>query len=199
MFISASSISDVINTIQKEFIYKEVLGKYFPKKEIREEFFQELALYLCENKEKVVDIYNKKYFQYYFITICKNQVKSSSSSWHLNFRKKPYLLIESLPEQQGEISPLFEDSPETIEKDRQHKLNIIDKALSHYQSLDPKFKLQADLFKAHYKDGLSIRQISKKFFNMPPTTIHDNITQTKVMIKWFAKKHYGIDDCQEHN
>jgi predicted DNA-binding protein YlxM (UPF0122 family) len=69
------------------------------------------------------------------------------------------------------------------------KITIINKALNHYQELDPYFKASADFFKAHYVDGLSIRTISKKFFDTPATTVHRHIKEVEILVKYYIKKH----------
>ena len=48
MFISADTANRVYELACKDFIYKEVLRKYFPNKSVRQEFENEAWLYLLE-------------------------------------------------------------------------------------------------------------------------------------------------------
>jgi RNA polymerase sigma factor (sigma-70 family) len=197
MFISASCINDIVNSIQKEYIYKEALLKYFPKKEIREEFFQEAMLYILERPEHMIEIYNAKYFKYWFLNMVKNQVISNNSDWHRNFRKPLTQLTDNLPEETEEPNHFEQEEIEYEHKKKKFKLKLINQALDHYMNLDPTFKADGLIFHMYYIDGLTMRQISDKMFDTPLTTIYRSIQSTEHMVRWYIKKHHPnikIDD-----
>ena len=120
MFISADTANRVYELACKDFIYKEVLRKYFPNKSVRQEFENEAWLYLLEHPEKTVEVWNQKWFHYYFIALVKNQVLSNSSNWHLNFRKSKHELMDVMPEETVEDNHFHE-------QDEQLKINIKEK------------------------------------------------------------------------
>jgi DNA-directed RNA polymerase specialized sigma24 family protein len=173
----------------KDFIYEEVLRKYFPKKEIRSEFEQEIWLYLLENPDKTLEVYNAKYFKYYFISIVKRQVISNSSNWHVNFRKPNMDITDTILEQGEEYNPLETEEQQIKLLDKETKLQLVEDALNHFQQRDKEFKVSADFFRCHYYEGMSIRQISKKFFNTPPTTVFENIHKASTLIKHYYRKY----------
>jgi RNA polymerase sigma factor (sigma-70 family) len=190
MFISASCINDIINSIQSEYIYKEALIKYFPKKEIRDEFSQEAYLYILERPEHMIDIFNKRYFKYWFLNMVKNQVMSNSSSWHLNFRKPQQQLMENPPEETEEYNYFQEEDDKEEKEKKQLKLRIVEQAIAHFQKLDPKSKSSFDIFKLYYYEHLSIREISKRFFDTPSSTIWEHLKEAEVLIKHYINKYH---------
>ncbi len=188
MFISAATIYVVFELMQKDFFYEEMLRKYFSKKDTREEFNQELMVFLFENPDKITDIWNKKYFKYYYLSVVKNQVMSSTSSWHKNFRKPLNQLVDSIPEQTEEVNFFIEE--ELLEKEKLNKKKIIciNKALNHFEALDPWFKTNSVFFKEYYIKNLNIRDISKKY-KASSSTVHRQIHEAKHMVRWWIKKY----------
>lgn len=195
--MSAKTVHEVFDMTRKDFIYDEVLKKYFPKKEIRDEFHNHLWLQFFENSGSTVNAHNNKYFKYYFIAAVKNQVISNSSNWHNTFRKPQFELREELPEETEEFNH-FQDEEEEREKEiKKNKIALVNDALNHFLRLDPNFKVSRDMFKAHYEDGLSIRQISKKFFGTPPTSCYEYIKNAEALIQHYIRKHghkYDLDE-----
>lgn len=191
MFLSADTIYTMFNMMQKDNFFNEVLCKYLPKKDIREEFNQELNVYLFENPDKMVGIWNQKYFKYYYINLVKNQIISSSSPWHKKFRKPNFELMEKMPEESEEMECFAFEEYKLNSKIRKTKIKLINKAIKHYLEIDPAFKPNADFFKEHYINGLSIRAIGKKYFNTPHSVVHEYIQEAKIKIKFYIKKHHS--------
>ena len=190
MFITADTVHLIFNLIQKEYIYEEVLRKYFPKKDIRDEFYNEMWLYFFEHPDRIVEVWNKKQFKYYYIGLIKNQVLSNSSSWHLNFRKPQQSLMEHLPEDTEEYNYFQEEEEQEEKEKKKFKLRVIEEALQHFQKLDPKFKPSADIFRLYYYENMSIREIGKKFFDSPPTTIFEHLKEAEVLVKHYKNKYH---------
>ena len=187
--MSAATIQQVYDLMQKDFVYKEVLYKYFPKKDIRDEFNQELILYIFEHPERIIEVWNSKSFKYYYIGLVKNQVLSNDSNWHNKFRKPQQQLIDELPEQTEEPDYFEEEEIQEQKEKKKIKLRIIEQAIAHFLKLNPKSKSSFDIFKLYYYENLSIREISKRFFNTPPTTIFDHLKEAEVLIKWYVEKY----------
>lgn len=194
MFISAATANKVYELASKDFIYKEVLRKYFPNKSMRTEFEQEAWLYLLEHPDKTVEVWNKKFFHYYFIALVKNQVLSNSSNWHLNFRKYKHELLDIMPEESIEENPFQEQDDKITKAVKEKKLEIIDAALNHFLRLDPYFKPSADVFRLHYYEGMSIRQISKQFYDEPTTSVWELIKNAEVLVKGYVRKYHSNID-----
>lgn len=189
MFISASCVNDIIMVMEKEFLYDEVFRKFFPNKDTRDEFKQETYLYILEHPERVVQVYNEKWFRYWFIAMVKQQVQSNSSSWHINFRK-PLMNLSNEVRETGEEEDFFAFENELRnEKIKKTKIKLINEALNHYIKIDPMFKPSADFFKEHYVKGMTIRAIGEKYYNTPPTSVYARIREAKEKIKYYIKKH----------
>lgn len=189
MFISASCVNDIIMIMEKEFLYEEVFRKFFPKKEIRDEFKQETYLYILEHPERIIQVYNEKWFKYYFISMVKKQVQSNSSSWHLNFRKHSMDLNNEMKEMAEEDNFFAFEEEKLNEKIKKTKVKLINEALNHYTKLDPMFKPSADFFKEHYVKGMTIRAIGEKYYNTPPTSVYERIREAKEKVRYYIRKH----------
>lgn len=190
-FISADTIYTMFNLMQKDSFFDEVLSKYFPKKEIKEEFSQELYMYIFEHPDKMVSIWNQHYFRYYFINMIKNQVISSSSKWHKNFRRNNIINYTDAPlDTEDDTNPFIEIESIRKEKLDKKRITAINKALNHYETLNPWFKTNAVFFKEHFVEGLSFREISKKYHNTPISTIHYAIREAVILVRWHITKHH---------
>lgn len=115
-------IDKILNEIcKKGSIYDEIMSNVLnPRLDLKPELISELALSFLENKEKIVDVYEKGYFKYYFINACRNQVHSSTSSFHKNIRIKDYEYIDNyiglLDEDDIDQKIEFEKRLETIQE-----------------------------------------------------------------------------------
>ena len=190
LFITAGTANKVYELATKEFVYQEVLRKYFPNKKVRVEFEQEAWLYMLEHPEKIIDVWNKKFFIYYFISMVKNQVLSNSSSWHIKFRKTQYQLVEILPEESEEQNPFQNEEEQEKINIKLKKIQLVEEALQHFMRIEPRHKPSIDMFRLYYYENLSIRDISKKFFNTSITTCWEHVEEAKVLVKWYIKKYY---------
>lgn len=190
VFLTADTANKVYELASKDFIFEEVLRKYFPNKKIREEFTNEIWLYLLEHPDRTVQVWNQRYFKYYFIGMVKNQVLSNSSSWHLNFRKTQYQLPEIMPEQSCDYDAFKKEENQIDQMVKLKKIELINNAISHYLKINPHFKPSADIFILYYFEGLSIRQISESFFSTPPTTIWEHLKEAEVLVKFYIRKYH---------
>ena len=79
MFISASTRDEVFSLVLKDKIYEDILYKFLSNKKERDEFRQHLWLQLCQMpNEKIITSWNQRWFQYLFVSVVKNVIKSSS-------------------------------------------------------------------------------------------------------------------------
>lgn len=177
--------------MESDFFYSEVLSKFLPKKDIRDEFKQEIYLYLLEHPERILEVYNKQYFKYYFINLVKQQVLSSTSSWHKTFRRNDFINYTDAPLDMEDDTNVYAEI-ESLKKEKLNKKRItaINKALNHYEQLNPWFKTNSVFFKEHFIEGLSFREISKKYHNTPISTIHYAIREAVILVRWHITKHH---------
>jgi RNA polymerase sigma factor (sigma-70 family) len=119
------------------------------------ELISELAISFMTNETKVNKALKDNYFEYYFINAVKNQVHSSTSSFHKNCRKT----ITSDVEIEW-LDNHIDDSDEEIQykmlNERQNDaLNeVLDNTSVTY--------FQSEIFKMYYVEGKTYRQIEKE-------------------------------------
>lgn len=199
MYISASTIQQVYNLILNDKFYEDILKKFLTNKNQRNEFRQELWIYICEMPEKkILDAWNRRYFKYLYVAIVKNQVASKSSRWHLKFRSpqidgKRIEFVEDYENSEDIFS--FEESAETeiIKKEKleefEKKLLIISDTINKIRFTNPKFFVKSELFKMYYYEEQSYRDIAKKT-KIPLVTVFAYVKEAEQTIKDYIDKHY---------
>ncbi|CAA6810305.1 MAG: Unknown protein [uncultured Sulfurovum sp.] len=139
------------NTILYDAINKN-LGSYNLHK--RDELISEIAISLCSNRKKINKIIEKKEFLYYFLMILRNQIKSSTSSFHKNCREtitsnfnvvdKSFETIDVSNEDEIEYNQMVEGKRELVKIARESvKVSWFD----------------AEIFKLYFDEGMTYREI----------------------------------------
>ena len=131
---------------------------------------------MCENKKKVKDAIDKKYFNYLFIRIIKINNSGSNSDYSRRWRVKEQIQAEN-----SNIS--FEDGKDLIE----NKILIEDIFNKKDQFLINYFEER--IFTLYYEEGLSYRKIGIHL-NVHFTLVHKRLTG---FIIPRIKKLYKID------
>lgn len=196
MLITADTVHKVFELVHKEAFFEDVLRKYFPSKKTRTEFKNELWLYFFESPEKTIEAFNKNYFKYLYLSIIKNWVISTSSTWHKKFRKNEHSLMEHIPEVEDETDLEIGDQrrldPQTA---KELKLRLINDALDYYLKLDPTLIADITWFKYHYMEKLSFDSIAERLnkgkpkkLNTCKKTVGNRIKYVEVLVKYYIRK-----------
>ena len=196
----------ILQLITQDPIYETILQKYFSDVEERNEFRQFLWLQICETpNEKIESIWHKGYFLYWYCSVIKNQVISSSSRWHKEHRTSSHKLNNIL----FDCDDMLE-SPETTRKNKylnqaiefildtnteeskiihkeigmenKKKVLMISEAIGHHLNRDPKLKTEFDLFNMYHQDGLTYREIQNKT-RIPLSGVFRYIKDAEILIK----------------
>lgn len=137
---TGSEFDEIINTI--------IRPNYHQKPEL----ISELAVSYFSNEENVIKAIRNNYFKYFFIRSVKNQVHSSTSSFHKNCRKS---IGADLSDNFDEIDAMDDIMrKELIEE----KYNIIKDALDKVRVT----YFQSEIFKMYYFKNYTYRQIEKE-------------------------------------
>lgn len=209
MFITASTNSQVYDHILKDKFYEDMLKKFVKNKQDRQELKQYVWISICQmNEEKLIAIWNKRQFKYYYVNIVKNQVQSSDSYYHRLYRKFKKMDIGEEKKHEKDIEArqakfretedfvLFSDSEKNIEEqiieqetkqENQIKLNLIEKALIKMVKDEPLLFVQAELFKLYYKQNMTYREIEEKT-KIPRTSVFQYVNLAKFHIKQYINK-----------
>lgn len=153
-----NQIETIINEIYREGSeYDEIVKNIlYPNIELKAELLSEIFITWLEKPEKIIDIYNQGYLKYYFVMAVKNQVKSSTSSFHKNIRKTNNLNID-------DVSYDLEwcDGKDDIEVaiDNYNKLQVLKQGLNN---LDINF-FDRVMFEEYYYQNKSYRKIGKEY------------------------------------
>lgn len=196
MFLTADTVHKIFTFTEADSFFEEMLRKFLPKKSERMEFKNELWLYLFEHPEKTIESWNNKYFKYFFVSILQRQIKSTTSNWHINFRKNKHQLVDFVPEQESKDPDSDELWKQELTRCKQLKLikrDSLEEALNHYERIDPPFKFEATVFRLYFFDGLNLREIAKRYNNhLNITTFSLAIKSACTMIHWYFKKRNKI-------
>ena len=131
------------------------------------------------NEEKLLEIWNKKYFKYFFIRIATNQFKSTSSNFDKTYRN----------DRRKEITTInldfFNDEEITDEEDVvDFKIIMINQVKEFIKTLH---WYDAKLFEMYYYQKMTYSQIAKQT-NIPKISIWDNVTTTMSDLKQYLNK-----------
>lgn len=186
----------VINEMISNTFYESVLKKYLSNKDERDEFRQVLWVILLEMDEnKLIKYYDTKCLQYVYIGIINNQIKSSSSPWHRKHRleKANDSLIRdknannpnnNSNNDSGDMTNSLNDEEDTslyditYKENMEIKLDYIENKLNDIIKNDAFMIRDVTVFKMHFIEELTYREISKKTL-IPVTSIFNYIKNIK--------------------
>jgi hypothetical protein len=134
-------------------IYDEIINNLIqPRFDLKPELISEIALSYLENKEKIEDIYEKNYFQYYFIRTVKNQIHSSTSSFRKMVTIKDNEFIDNYD---------FPDDGDDITNKiaREEKINQVEELFKETK----KTWYKERIWDEYFYNGMSFRDIQKKY------------------------------------
>ena len=157
--------SSDLNTIAQNIIKDET------KRDI---ILQDFLYWMAENRKKVEEAIEKKYFKYLFIRIIKINNNGSHSDYSRRWQIKDGLSIDSIQL-----------------RDNTNEYNLSKKVMIEYildnRETFLKNFFEETIFKLYYEEGLSYRQIGEHL-NIHFTTIHKRITEHIIpRIKEFLK------------
>jgi DNA-directed RNA polymerase specialized sigma24 family protein len=180
----------IFQEVLKNPIYSTIIAKYMTNKDDREEFTQFIWLILSEiPHEKIEAIWEKNQFLWYYCGIIKNQVISSNSKWHKEYRLPNQRLIDyEHYEQYNNYNEIIEDdSLNELEyiadlKEKKQKQNQIDMAIHEETKRNPLLITEFALFNMKYKDNLSYREIAAKT-RIPTSSVFQYVKNAEILIK----------------
>lgn len=185
---STTTREEVINHIIKATWLEEALRKYFPGKQMRDEFRQEFFLIILQMKEeKLIKYYDNKESRNELRGVClgiiSNQVRSCSSAWHRKYRKRQQQQVEY-----DVLSFCIEDEADQILQHKNDKevdyvfLESIETTLEGYIKKDPYLRRDVAIFKMHTFDKLSYTKISDKT-NISIASISKYVNNIKFLLR----------------
>lgn len=185
---STTTKEEVVNHIIKATWLEEALRKYFPSKQIRDEFRQEFFLIILQmNEEKLIRYYDNKETRNELRGVClgiiSNQVRSCSSAWHRKFRKRQQQEVEY-----DVLAFCLEDEADKIFQQKNDKevdyifLETIEQVLEGYIKKDPYLRRDVAIFKMHTFDKLSYTKISDKT-NISIASISKYVNNIKFLLR----------------
>jgi len=160
--LTADTLTKMFYLLSNDSFYEEILHKFLPKKDERNEFRQMLHLSICE-MPKVLTYWNNGFFKWIYIKMIKNNVCSSTSRWHYQMRKKDgFGLYEDI--ENFQIEEITEETEFEIElQDKiQNKINLIDSIVEQKTKEIPILIRDFKLFRMYYNENLTYRKIAKK-------------------------------------
>lgn len=153
---------DVIHHLLTDKYYEDVLPYYLSDYSERNEFRQELWLILLSKSDsQLIKWYDTKILKYIYVGIINNQIKSSTSPWHVKHRNNRIGGKYADYNENKDIRLEDFDSVEKILTDKEIKIQYIEDKLKYLESKDPYLKRDITIFRMHFYDKLSYRKITK--------------------------------------
>lgn len=186
MIITADTVNKIIELMNKDSEFENILHKYFSNIEWRNEFRQEMFLYLLEmNKPKLINCWNKGQFKWFYCGIVKNAVCSNTSDW---YRKNRKWNIELLDESKDffEIDEFLDFT--TTEDEYSIRRNFIDSKVDLIYSViqqqidkNPHLIRDFNLFKMQFVQNITPKEIAEKT-NIKLRNVYAYIANAKKII-----------------
>jgi hypothetical protein len=149
-------------------IYDEIIDNIIrPRFDLKPELISEIAISFLENRIKVEEAYEKKYFKYYFINTVKNQIQSKTSSFHKNVRIKDNEYFENYGDLQDDT---------TIEEkiEFEERLDLINKLYKETK----KNWFEATLWNEYFIKNKTYREIGREY-SINHCLVFHNVTKLK--------------------
>ncbi len=181
------SLNNIYEHIYTAATFAAIISSYFKKKDERDEFRQFIILEITKVPEQLMfSLYDNDELKFYFASIVKNQVCSSTSPWH-----KQRYSSEIYSEDYSFDIP---DEDEITTSSSYQKKRQVNKAINYLQGKNPKLMEDFDHFKWYYFDNKSYRQIEKMLReNGTPInrhTIRTKVIRAEALIKNYIKNNY---------
>lgn len=151
--ISATTINEVFALFLTGATASEMFFKHLSCKDERNELKQFVYLILLERPQKTIDAWNAGYFYFYLSRIITNQLKSSSSPWHNQYRKNK---CENIDEMELDIEL------EEFEIDMPNLRIEIASIISAELKKNPHLLKEFIHFQMRFVDGMTYVAIAKK-------------------------------------
>ncbi len=130
-----------------------------PNYHLKPALLSEVAIQLYNQKKKAETAYKDGWFKFLFISMCSNQVKSSTSSFHrinrqtLSTRHNKY--FDKINDEMN--SGFSIEEHEDLQENQSHQLTLIRTAM---KNVEPHCQwVENEMGRLHYGEGLSFRKI----------------------------------------
>lgn len=168
-------------------IYNDIIDNILtPNHHLKNELLSELTIAFYDNEERVLDAYENGYFKYYFIRTVKNQIQSSTSSFHKNCRQTVTT----------KLAPKMDDILHykiTNANDIEHLEDIerMNKDINNARKVIKSSWYEAHLATLYYDEGYTYRQIEAEY-GIDHVSAYQTVTKYKnKLIKEINKKNEG--------
>lgn len=185
--LTAETRDIIFKEILKNPIYEVVLKKYLSDEYELNEFRQHLWVIISElPEEKILHIWNQGYFLFWYCNVIKNQIKSSTSSWHKSYRLANQNVSNSIKEVIDDI----EIDQEDTRKEKLQKLILIQDAISYHLRKNPRLQTEFKLFNLKYVEGYTYREISKKT-KIPLASTFQAVLDAEILIRSYVNMRHN--------
>ena len=140
-------------------LYNEIIENIiYPNLHLKNELISEIAINWLQRGPKIEAIFQNGYLNYYFIMTVKNQIHSSTSSFHKNIRKS---VTNSIDDEKNVLQIIFNDGCDDIQLATNNRINL-DLLIEILNKIDISF-FQREMFRAYHFEGKSYRKIEKEY------------------------------------
>ena len=169
-----------IDTIMKEMTnedseYNQIIDKLIaPHFHYKNDIIAEVAISYLSNKPKLNKVIKDGYFKYYFIMTVKNQVHSSTSSFHKNIRLTQKIQIDT----DVQVTDVID------EWGLEHKLDMEEKYeyLKYLRKNTKMDYFESEMIRLYFDEGMTYRAISREYgvnHTLVYKTVKDVLTRIK--------------------
>lgn len=184
---TVTQFNKIIKELSEDKLFKHICRNNSPNKYLKDELYQEFFLTILEyNKQKIIDMYNKKQLTYFCIGLIKKMIHSNTSPFYTKIRKQ-YIKENEFD---NETYPMkrytaeVDDTEEIREKqiNDMGKIDRINKILDNEERLNGRFFYKRKLFEMYYLNEMSYRDI-EKHTHIPHVSVFWAVKEVKDLLK----------------
>lgn len=180
--MSAATINDIINHLYNSKEYDQIIRNLINNSQLDYDLFedikQELYLQILDGPIKVIGIYNRGQFKWWFTRIAVNQIKSTKSRIYATYVKK------SLgDEEYNDISHTNIKPPAIYDRiDEKNKYNYVLKFVNKQMKLNKESHRNFYCWKLYYINDYTMQMITNET-KIPITSVYNYIREARRVIK----------------
>ena len=177
--ITAETLNRVVELLYGDKKYDDIIAKFLTDYNDKQELKHYAILSILEkdDKQKMIDCWNKGQMPFYFSMIIKNSIASKTSPWRKTYTNRKFIELD-LENFDRENENEHEINQNMIE----YKTELVKTICGILVREDPYLIKEMNLFKMFFFDNKTIKQIELQT-NIPASSIYKNIKKAQTLIK----------------
>ncbi len=178
--------SILIEITTKGSLYDDIINKMIsPNYHQKNELISELTISFYSNEKKILEVIKQGNFKYYFVMMVKNQIHSSTSSFHKNVRQT-ITYTKNNDYTLDDYGDFTEDKRDIEYKElNEYQMNLIQEVRTNTKMS----WFESEMMRLYYDENMSYRKIEAEY-GIDHCLIFQTIKSVKIRLKKQIDENY---------